>query len=77
MKAFVDRIHGNGQHWVPIIDAGTGAQAGSPAFEEGNEKAVWVRNYEGGFYLGQVSAGLQCGKGGGVSQMVEEGYIAI
>lgn len=54
MRSFVDRLHAAGQHWVPIVDAGTAAQAGSPAFEEGNSLEVWVRDYQGGYYLSQV-----------------------
>jgi alpha-glucosidase (family GH31 glycosyl hydrolase) len=54
MLSFVDRLHAAGQHWVPIVDAGTAAQAGSPAFEEGNSLEVWVRDYQGGYYLSQV-----------------------
>jgi alpha-glucosidase (family GH31 glycosyl hydrolase) len=54
MRAFVDGLHANGQRYVPIVDAGTAAQAGSPAFEQGNNKGVWVRDYQGGYYMGQV-----------------------
>jgi alpha-glucosidase (family GH31 glycosyl hydrolase) len=62
MRSFVDRLHAAGQRWVPIVDAGTAAQAGSPAFEEGNNLELWVRDYQGGYYLSQVG-GDQSGAG--------------
>lgn len=54
MRAFVDRLHSAGQHWVPIHDAAISKQAGYKAYEEGTRAGVWVKDMHGETYVGQV-----------------------
>lgn len=56
MSAFVEELHANGQHWVPILDAGVAAAPGYTAFEEGTKDNIWIRDYTGEeTFVGQVS----------------------
>jgi alpha-glucosidase (family GH31 glycosyl hydrolase) len=54
MRAFVDRLHANGQHWVPIHDAAISKQTGYKAYDEGSKAGVWIKDNNGQPYVGQV-----------------------
>jgi alpha-glucosidase (family GH31 glycosyl hydrolase) len=55
LKSFVDQLHANNQHFVPIVDPGiyTG-DAGYPAYTEGMDQNVFISAIDGQPYLGQV-----------------------
>jgi alpha-glucosidase (family GH31 glycosyl hydrolase) len=63
MKAFVEGLHANGQHFVPIVDPGIYAGpidnvADYPALADGLEKNVFIMDYTGETpVLGQVWPG--------------------
>jgi alpha-glucosidase (family GH31 glycosyl hydrolase) len=59
MKAFVDKLHSNGQHWIAITDAGVAADEGYTAYEEGERDGVFIKANTGDSYLGQVRR-LRC-----------------
>jgi alpha-glucosidase (family GH31 glycosyl hydrolase) len=54
MRAFVDKLHSQGQKWVPIHDAAIAKQKDYKAYEEGSRANVWIKNMHGDPYLGQV-----------------------
>jgi len=55
--SFVEGLHKNGQHFVPIIDPGIMVYAGYDAYEKGLQQDVFVKDVSGGNYLGQVWPG--------------------
>jgi alpha-glucosidase (family GH31 glycosyl hydrolase) len=57
VAAFVDDLHANGQHFVPIIDPGIMVYPGYEAYEVGKEKGLFVKDISGGYYLGKVWPG--------------------
>lgn len=57
VASFVDSLHANGQHFVPIIDPGIMVYSGYDAYEEGVSKDLFVKDISGGYYLGQVWPG--------------------
>jgi alpha-glucosidase (family GH31 glycosyl hydrolase) len=59
LKSFVDQLHANNQHFVPIVDPGiyTG-DANYPAYSEGVDQQVFISAIDGQPYLGQVSFDL-------------------
>jgi alpha-glucosidase len=56
LKSFVDQLHANNQHFVPIVDPGiyTG-DTNYPAYSEGMDQQVFINAIDGQPYLGQVS----------------------
>ncbi|KAK9816809.1 hypothetical protein WJX72_005317 [[Myrmecia] bisecta] len=56
-KAWVDRLHANGQKWVPILDPGMSVEPGYVPTEEGIADDIFLRDLTGGLYLGQVWPG--------------------
>lgn len=40
---------------MPIIDCGIAAIAGDPAYEEGMDQELFIKDVEGGAYLGEAS----------------------
>jgi hypothetical protein len=56
MRAFVEQLHANGQHWVAITDAAVAVDKGYAAYEDGEANRVFLQSQEGGTYLGQVRA---------------------
>ncbi|CAE7821684.1 unnamed protein product, partial [Symbiodinium microadriaticum] len=54
---FVEDLHEDGMHFVPIIDPGIMVASGYAAYEEGLEADVFVKDINGGSYLGQVWPG--------------------
>jgi alpha-glucosidase (family GH31 glycosyl hydrolase) len=61
MRAFVDKLHKAGQHWVPIHDAAISKQPGYKAYEEGSRANVWIKDMHGDTYVGQVRSFSQPG----------------
>ncbi|KAK8861244.1 hypothetical protein IAR55_002063 [Kwoniella newhampshirensis] len=61
-KAFVDELHSNGQHYIPIIDAAIGILYNDSdsfdVYERGHELDVWMKNPDGTEYVGAVWPGL-------------------
>lgn len=55
--AFVDSLHSQGLHFVPIIDPGIMVYDNYPAYEDGQKKDLWVKGVDGEPYLGQVWPG--------------------
>lgn len=54
---FVDELHGNGQHFVPIVDPGIMVYPGYEAYDRGVREGLFVKDLTGGNYLGQVWPG--------------------
>lgn len=60
---FTDKLHGNGQHYVPIVDAAiyhpnpTNDSDAYPVFDDGQKGDVFLKNPDGSLYLGQVWPG--------------------
>uniref|UniRef100_A0A383WFG9 Maltase n=1 Tax=Tetradesmus obliquus TaxID=3088 RepID=A0A383WFG9_TETOB len=57
MRALVDKMNAAGQQWVPIHDAGISKMPGYKAYDEGNAAGIWIRDYKGQPYVGQVWPG--------------------
>ncbi len=57
VSAFVNRLHTNGQQFVPIIDPGIMVYGGYPAYESGLKQDVFLKDVSGGCFLGQVWPG--------------------
>jgi len=57
VKKFVDGLHANGQHFVPIIDPGIMVYPGYDAYEKGLKADIFIKDITGGNYLGQVWPG--------------------
>lgn len=55
MRKFVEKIHEAGMSWVPIVDPAITVDPGFRAYKEGNADGVWMRDYKGETYVGQVS----------------------
>lgn len=56
-KLFVSALHSKGQHFVAIIDPGIKVQAGYSAYEQGLELDLFIKDLNGGNYLGSVWPG--------------------
>ena len=62
-ESFLDGIHKNGQHFVPIVDAAIYAPDHDdphdkyPIFERGVQANAFVMNPDGSLYIGQVWPG--------------------
>lgn len=54
MRAFVDKLHSQGQKWVPIHDSAVAKAPGYEAFDEGTKWDVWIKEPSGEPYVGQV-----------------------
>lgn len=58
VRAFVDELHENGQHYVPILDPGISVQFGKYAtLDRGLEQDIFLKNEFGNNYLAQVWPG--------------------
>eukprot|EP00771_Trimastix_marina_P002616 gnl/Trimastix_PCT/3758.p1 GENE.gnl/Trimastix_PCT/3758~~gnl/Trimastix_PCT/3758.p1 ORF type:complete len:925 (+),score=327.47 gnl/Trimastix_PCT/3758:19-2793(+) len=58
-KAFVDRLHGDKQHFVPILDPGIKIAADYEAFTDGLERGVYIMNPDRQTpFIGKVWPGL-------------------
>ena len=62
-KDFFTRLHGNGQHYVPIVDAAIyipnpeNASDAYATFERGNATNSFMLNPDGSLYVGSVWPG--------------------
>lgn len=57
VASFVDKLHQNGQHFVPIVDPGIMVYAGYEAYEKGIKEDLFIKDIKGNYYLGQVWPG--------------------
>lgn len=57
VKQFVDSLHSQGMHFVPIVDPGIMVYSGYDAYEEGVKEDLFIKDVSGGYYLGQVWPG--------------------
>nr|VWP01427.1 Neutral alpha-glucosidase AB [Ganoderma boninense] len=61
MKAFIEELAANNQHYIPIVDAGIAHQMNATdiydPFLKGTEKDIWMKNPDGSTYIGQVWPG--------------------
>jgi alpha-D-xyloside xylohydrolase len=57
VKSFVDGLHANGQHFVPIVDPGIMIYSGYDAYESGVKKDLFVKDIKGNYYMTQVWPG--------------------
>jgi alpha-glucosidase (family GH31 glycosyl hydrolase) len=51
---FVDRLHTDGQHFVPIVDPGIMVMSGYDAYDKGLAADIFIKDLKGNPYLGQV-----------------------
>ncbi|EIW74552.1 glycoside hydrolase family 31 protein [Coniophora puteana RWD-64-598 SS2] len=62
MKAFIDELHANGQHYIPIVDAALATPQNSSdlyaPFIDGFEKDVWIMNPNGTVFVGSAWPGF-------------------
>ncbi len=57
MQAFVEKLHGNGQKWIPIIDPGIKIDSEYTAYTQGLEQDVFIKDVTGEPYVGSVWPG--------------------
>lgn len=63
-KTFLDGLHANGQHYVPIVDSAiyhpnpANASDAYPVFDRGNETQSFMLNPDGSLYIGAVWPGF-------------------
>jgi alpha-D-xyloside xylohydrolase len=55
VASFVNGLHKNGQHFVPIVDPGIMVYSGYDAYEKGMKMDIFIKDIKGSPYLGQVS----------------------
>jgi alpha-glucosidase len=59
MSSFVDSLNSNGQHWIPILDAGVAVSNGYSTYEDGNKDSIWIKDHTGEqTFVGQVRQGM-------------------
>lgn len=62
-KEFLQRLHDNGQHYIPIVDSAVyipnpeNASDAYPTFNRGNETNSFMLNPDGSLYIGSVWPG--------------------
>lgn len=54
MRKFVQKLHSRGQYWVPILDPAVSVDAGYQTYLTGTQDDVWIKDYKGETYVGQV-----------------------
>lgn len=57
MRDFVDSLHAQGQKYVVIVDPGIKNTAGYVSFDEGVQMDAFVKDPQGGYYVGNVWPG--------------------
>ena len=57
VASFVDGLHANGQHFVPIIDPGIMVQQGYDAYDQGVAQDLFIKDITGDYYVAQVWPG--------------------
>ncbi|PSC70424.1 alpha-xylosidase 1 [Micractinium conductrix] len=56
-QRFVERLHSNGQRWVPIVDPGIAIDPGYAPYDEGLQQGVFLKGVDGRPYFGWVWPG--------------------
>lgn len=54
MQRFVNELHANGQHLIPIIDVGIPTHGNTDPFVRGMELGVFLKNADGSLFEGRV-----------------------
>jgi alpha-glucosidase (family GH31 glycosyl hydrolase) len=54
MTAFLQHLHARGRRWVPIVDPGIAMDTGYPAYDDGIDREVFIKDVGGNNYVGQV-----------------------
>lgn len=54
MQAFVDKLHANGQRWVPILDPIIHIKKGYAPYDEGIKEDIFVKDITNNPYVAQV-----------------------
>ncbi len=49
VQAFVQQLHADGQHFVPIIDPGIMVMSGYDAFDQGVKDDIFIKDISGGY----------------------------
>lgn len=57
VKNFVDKLHSNGQHFIPIVDPGIKVKSKSIPYEEGISKGIFIKTSLGKPFHGSVWPG--------------------
>ena len=57
MKAFVDKLHANGQRWVPILDPVIHVRKGYKPYDDGMKSNVFLNDQTGHPYVAQLWPG--------------------
>jgi alpha-glucosidase (family GH31 glycosyl hydrolase) len=57
MKAFVDKLHANGQRWVPILDPVIHVRKGYKPYDDGMRAGVFLNDQTGHPYVAQLWPG--------------------
>lgn len=57
MKAFVDKLHANGQRWVPILDPVIHVRKGYKPYDDGMKANVFLNDQTGHPYVAQLWPG--------------------
>ena len=58
LSEFVDNLHNNSQHYIPILDAGVAMRKGYEAFEDGVNRDIFIKNFDNQtVYTGQMWPG--------------------
>jgi alpha-D-xyloside xylohydrolase len=57
VKSFVNQLHTNGQHFIPIVDPGIMVYSGYEAYDRGVKEGLFIKDIQGNNYLGQVWPG--------------------
>eukprot|EP00884_Botryococcus_braunii_P003098 jgi/Botrbrau1/1278/Bobra.0163s0061.1 len=57
MKAFVDKLHANGQRWVPIIDPIIHIKPGYVPYDSGIKEDIFIKDITGKPYVAQLWPG--------------------
>lgn len=54
MRKFVQKLHDKGQSWVPILDPAVSVDDRYRTYLDGTKSDVWIKDYKGETYVGQV-----------------------
>ncbi|EJF67386.1 hypothetical protein DICSQDRAFT_151660 [Dichomitus squalens LYAD-421 SS1] len=61
VRAFIEELGANNQHYIPIVDAAIAHAVNDTdiydTFTRGTEKDIWIKNPDGSTYIGQVWPG--------------------
>lgn len=60
-QAFVEGLHSSGQQWAATVDPSVPVESGTPAFDEGLQRGLFLQGVDGDPYLAAVSGCLRLG----------------